>query len=133
MPHLHKSRVRKAHAMVTRQDMIDKIEDHLDSRLQAIRNTKAGNWHQIGRHYIYKLPYVTLQLLCEDAEKWFTKMNQPVDCYGVRYTTMDRALLDIPDDEQDFLQHEMQGLTKYQAIRNTVDRIISDRYVDDLI
>ena len=58
--------------MITRQDMIDKIEDYLDTRLQAQRNATGRNWQRTSdKHYTYKLPYNTLQLLCETADDYF--------------------------------------------------------------
>tara|TARA_R100000458_G_scaffold38650_1_gene36138 strand:+ start:399 stop:749 length:351 start_codon:yes stop_codon:yes gene_type:complete len=58
--------------MITRQDMIDKIEDYLNTRLQDKRNATGRNWQRISdKHYTYKLPYNTLQLLCETADEYF--------------------------------------------------------------
>jgi len=58
--------------MITRQNMIDKIEDYLNTRLQAQRNATGRNWQRTSdKHYTYKLPYDTLQLLCESADDYF--------------------------------------------------------------
>ena len=58
--------------MITRQNMIDKIEDYLNTRLQAQRNATGRNWQRTSdKHYTYKLPYNTLQMLCESADEYF--------------------------------------------------------------
>ena len=73
--------------MITRQNMIDKIEDYLNTRLQAQRNATGRNWQRTSdKHYTYKLPYNTLQMLCESADDYFKVHGDNTGINQTHYT-----------------------------------------------
>lgn len=86
--------------MITRQDMIDKIEDYLNTRLQDKRNATGRNLQRFTKkHHTYKLHYNTLQMLCESADDY---LNVHGDNTGINQTH--RTWQEWKEYSQDLIQ-----------------------------
>ena len=104
--------------MITRQNMIDKIEDYLNTRLQAQRNATGRNWQRTSdKHYTYKLPYNTLQMLCESADDYFNVHGDNTGINQTNYTWQ----------EYNYNTATWEARTKEEYIANLIQRIAEQR------